>query len=469
MIPNFPLRVLSQKIAFSTLIQYAGKVVQIFISAAALKLVSNFLSENDYGIYAGITEYALFFSVAANLGIYANIVRKMADNPIDGKLFVNALILRVVTALGFFVLGFIYLLLIGSEGAFLAGTALFFSVLLLDFITSVCDGMLQANYKMGRATLALILGRLIALGGIFWLVRVVAMPTLFGISGMVLIFGLSVLGSLLTALLSFYFVSQKINLHWQIDRAFLWTVFKTGLPFGIISFINSLYFRFLPDYFSHAFLSHAQFAAFNISFRIAQVMSLFSTFLMFSVLPGLREYIDQKHWQKVRKLYSRIVWILLASGFLLVVFGFLLGPTVIALLTHQKYLLPDLWYILPLMLLLAAISYGYDLVLITLFAFDQDRWLLRREMIALLVALLFFGGSLLVMDLQAKLLLILFGAIAGESTMTILGWRKTRKILEELHGNGPMDEELLAVAKSAEKNYKAGRTKVLKNLGDLMR
>lgn len=181
---------------------------------------------------------------------------------------------------------------------------------------------------------------------------------------------------------------------------FMWRMFQIGLPFGIINIINSLYFRFLPDYFSHLALTSSQFATFSISFRIAQIVSLLSTFLMFSALPGLREYINQKHWQKVRTLYSRIVIVLASAGIIVSVFGSLLGPNLLKLVTHESYFLPEFWFILPLMLLLAAISYGYDLILITLFALDKTRWLLSREYIALTIALIFFISSLVIDNTQ---------------------------------------------------------------------
>jgi len=143
-------------------------------------------------------------------------------------------------------------------------------------------------------------------------------------SAVMIIFASLVAGSLATFLLSFYFVVRKIHLNWTIDRDFMWSIFRTGLLFGIINVINSLYFRFLPDYFSHLALTSAEFATFNIAFRIAQIMSLLSTFLMFSALPGLREYIADKHWQKLRKLYSKIVLVLGSAGVGLIVFGSLL-------------------------------------------------------------------------------------------------------------------------------------------------
>lgn len=170
-------------------------------------------------------------------------------------------------------------------------------------MTSVCDGMLQANYLMGRATLALVLGRVISLIALYFIIQYTDTATMSDFSAVMIIFASLVAGSLATFLLSFYFVARRIHLNWTIDRDFMWSIFRTGLLFGIINVINSLYFRFLPDYFSHLALTSAEFATFNISFRIAQIMSLLSTFLMFSALPGLREYIADKHWQKLRKLY----------------------------------------------------------------------------------------------------------------------------------------------------------------------
>ena len=163
MIPNPSIQLLGKKIAFSTLVQYAGKLIQLVLAAVSLKLISNFLSQHDYGIYGAITEYALFFSVVANLGIFANTVRKMADNPADGKVFFNELVLRIITALIIFSVAIIVLLIFFNYPVFLIGTGLFLGALFFDYISSVCDGMLQANYMMGRATIALIAGKVVSI------------------------------------------------------------------------------------------------------------------------------------------------------------------------------------------------------------------------------------------------------------------------------------------------------------------
>lgn len=429
-IPNPSLDVLGRKIAWSTLVQYAGKGVQLVLATLTLKLISNFLTQGDHGVYGLISEYALFFSTAANLGIFANVVRKMADAPRDGKVFLNALILRVITAALFFVSALLYLLVTGADSVFFIGSAVFLGALLFDYVTSVCDGMLQANYLMGRATFALILGRCVNFGIIFAITK-----GLIGAGAeagaIPLLFGAVLAGSFVTAGLSLYFVGRKIEWSSATDWNFMWKILWISIPFGIINILNALYFRFLPDYFASIALSEELFAVFNTSFRIAQVLSLFSTFLMFSVLPGFKQYLDAQHWQKVRVLYKRVWQLLVLAGSLLVIGGSLFGPFFLELLTRKAYVVPELWFLLPMMLFLAAISYGYDLILITLFALEKDIWLLTREIIALSASLIFFIGSLYAPDMQTKVVLVMLGAIAGISIMVTLGSIKIKNLLQE--------------------------------------
>ena len=81
------------------------------------------------------------------------------------------------------------------------------------------------------------------------------------------------------------------------------------------------------------------------------------------------------------------------------------------------------------MLLLAAISYGYDLILIMLFALGKTKWLLSREYIALGLSLMFFISSLFIGDIRIKILIVIIGALAGETLMVTTGLIKIKKIL----------------------------------------
>lgn len=416
--PNPALPLLGRKIAFSTLIQYGGKILQIIFASLALKQISSFLSDAGYSNYAAITEFALFVSMLGNLGIFSNLIRLLADHPRDGKVFSQTLFLRVISALLIFLLSLICLWGINSDAIFIMGSALFLGALFFDYITSVCDSMLQANYLMGRATFALVLGRVINLGLIMVIIKSLGAESDLT-TALALIFAATLFGSFCTAALSFYFVRQKIQLQWHLDWAFILKVFRTSLPFGLINIFNNLYFRFLPDYYAHQALTDSEFNSFTISFRIAQVLSLASTFLMFSVLPGLTQYIDQEHWGKARLLIRKITLLLVVAAILLVSVGSVIGPFAIELLTHKKYFLPDYWFIFPMMLLLAGISYLYDLLLIVLFALKDEINFLKGEIVALALALILFLFSQSFTDHHLQLFLILLGALTGEAFMVI--------------------------------------------------
>lgn len=430
-VPNPPLLLLGKKIAFSTLVQYGGKILQIALATLALKQISSFLSDAGFSYYSAISEFALFISMLGNLGLFSNLIRMMADHPSDGKVFSQTFFLRIITGILIFSLS-IFLLFVSNswhgsvDYLFLSGSALFLGALLFDYITSVCDGMLQANYMMGRATLALVLGRALNLLLIVLVIKLLGGQSDIALS-LLLIFTSTLAGSLFTAGLSFYFVSQRIKLQWHIDSQFIFKVFRTSLPFGLINIFNNLYFRFLPEYFVHqdltkGILGDAQFNSFSISFRIAQVLSLASTFLMFSVLPGLTQYIDQKHYDKAKKLIRKITFILLAGAFLLISVGTLVGPLAIEILTHKKYFLEDYWFIFPMMLLLAGLSYLYDLFLIVLFALKQEIAFLKGEIIALALALILFYSAQSFQDPHWRLIIILSGALIGEAFIVIRGF-----------------------------------------------
>jgi O-antigen/teichoic acid export membrane protein len=414
------LATLSQKITFSSLVQYAGKIIQILLATISLKLVSGFLQQHDYGMYATITEYCLFLSAAANLGLFANIVRKMADKPRDSSIFINALLLRVFSAFILFVIGLLYLGMSGANEVLLIGSAIFLISLFLDYITSICDAVLQVHYRMGQAMVALILGRIVNVILIWYFIGHYSN----GQAAIIPLLTITISGAFVTAITSLLLVIKKLDWHWHWNPQLMWQILCISIPFGLINVINNLYFRFLPDYFAHQVLTEAQFATFALSFRIMQVLALASTFVMFSALPALTAMIDEKKFDQAYQLYRKISRLLIGGGVVLVTLGSLLGPTALALVTHQKYVLADLWFVLPMMLFLAAISYGYDVTLITLFALGKEKWWLARETIVLIIALLLFSMSYFIANSFVNLCWIMSTAIIAELSIVLMGVRK---------------------------------------------
>lgn len=416
------LRIFGREVAFSTAVQLLGKLLQIVLSAVVLKLTAVFLSQSGQGVFSAVTEFALFVSTAANFGFFANVVRRMADHEHDGRLFSGALVLRLTTGVACSLVGLGVLLWRGSDPTVLVGASLFLVALLLDQVTSICDGMLQANYLMGRAMVALIAGRVVMLALTLLVIR---SPLAEG-SAIPALFAASIAASAVTMALSLGFVARRLRWDWRIDRGLLRGILVTSLPFGVVTLANALSSRFLPDLVAHGVLSDAEFASFSLTFRIAQVVSLLSTFFMYSVLPSLRRALVDGDRARARALVRSATRLLAACGALLVVVGGVAGPALLALLTHQKYVRPEWWFLLPAMLLVAAVSYLTDVVLVVLLALDQDTLLMRYALVSLCAAGVILALAPLLPSPSTRLACIVLGALAGEATLVTLGLRRVR-------------------------------------------
>lgn len=415
---------LKNEIVWSALVQIFGKFAQMGIGLVTIKLVTEALGPEEYGLYGKISEFALFFATAANLGIFGNTVRKMAEAPTDGRLFVNALVLRMGSAFLFFAVGAAWAWLFVDGPAFTLGTLFFLAALFLDYVTSVCDGMLQANYRMGRATLALLTGR------IFNLLVVLLLLDLGAPSEAPLFFLAPLSASAVTAGFSLIFVRQKLSFVWKLDLLLLKMLFWSALPFGIINIINSLYFRFLPSYFMAQTLTDEQFGSYTVSLHLAVTASMLSTYFMFSTLPALKQALKKQDTGTVKQLIRNITRGFAVLGFTVIAIGWLLAPTLISLISGESFVLPELWFLFPLLLLLAAISYFYDLVLIVLFALDQELWFLKREGLALGLALIIFSLVYFPLTPLLATFFIVLAPIVSELFIVGVGMKRIRSLIQ---------------------------------------
>lgn len=410
---------LKTEIAWSTLVQVGGKFLQIGLSVLTLKLLLKGLGKDAYGEYGRITEYCLFFATAGGLGLFGEIVRKMSEKPQDGQFLFNAYFLRAFTAMLFFSAALIYAFFFIRDTLFLSGCLFFLASLFLDYSSSVGQAALQANYCMGRAVFATTLGKATELGLVFLLMRNEAALPLYFLAPLA--------ASLLISGLTLLFVQLKTPLRWKLDTQLWHGLFWAALPFGIINIVNSLYFRFIPDFFANEALTDAHFGNYSLLLGAVQTLAILSTFYMFSALPALRQALKEEHPRRAQELFKTSFKLLSLLGIAFVVFGWLLGPPLITLVSHKDFLEPSLWFMLPMLLTIGALSYLYDLVLITLFALGMEIWQLKREVFAVLCCLLICLLSLGPWTEEVKIFIVLLAAILSELLIVFLGLRHLRE------------------------------------------
>lgn len=416
---------LRQKIAWSTLVQFLGKTLAIAMGIFSVRWTARALGPEEMGFFRQMTEFALFFSNAASLGLFANIVRKMSEAPEDGTLFFNAFVLRTGSAFLILSAGLISAWLYGFEEAFLMGLSFFLCSLFLDFITQSCDALLQAQYKMGRSMVALLSGRVLELCILFSII------SFWPEASTPLYFLAPLSASVLTCLIVLVFVSRSIKWRFTFQKETQWQLFISSLPFGIINVLNGLYFRYFPSLVLATTLSESQFSSYSLQHQMVMTASLFSTYLMYSSLPALHQAIREKNTQLAQNLLKRLRQFLLGLGVAMVLLGKLLGPWALSIISgSSEYLNFTIPGVLLLLLILGAISYFYDLVLVSLLAFEKELWQLKIEALAVGLGLLGIFIASRGFPTNLTVYITLASAILAQSFVVLLGLRRLENLLK---------------------------------------
>ncbi len=75
----------TKKIYTNTIAQIMGKLGTALISILLIKILTNYLDVEGYGLYSKIYNYLSIFSVIADLGLYTITVREIAEHREDQK------------------------------------------------------------------------------------------------------------------------------------------------------------------------------------------------------------------------------------------------------------------------------------------------------------------------------------------------------------------------------------------------
>jgi O-antigen/teichoic acid export membrane protein len=68
----------TKKVYWNTIAQIGGKLSTALLSIVLIKILTNYLPIEGYGLYSKVYNYLSIFSVLADLGLYAITVREIA-------------------------------------------------------------------------------------------------------------------------------------------------------------------------------------------------------------------------------------------------------------------------------------------------------------------------------------------------------------------------------------------------------
>ncbi len=328
----------AKKILGNTAVQVAGRAVMAVASVVILKIITNFLSLEEYGMYSSIYEFLAFFGIAADLGLFTIAVREMGKGTRDRNFIVsNILGMRMVLAMSTMAIAVITVFLIPKfTGTYIpVGVAIASMAVFLAIMHGTVSSVLQVELKMQYATVGLVGGKLIALG---WMLAVIfyfyaGNPTA---ESFYLLLVAGVVGNLFAFLYTFRHAVKYAKIRPKFDKPYWKELTVTAVPYGAALVLNMIYFRI--DSLMILFIKGpTEVGLYSPAVRILEILSVIPVYFMNSVLPVLSRHV-QDGSKKVQRILRLSFDFLFMAAFPMVVGIFLLAFPIIFLITQPEFL-----------------------------------------------------------------------------------------------------------------------------------
>ena len=158
----------TKQVFTNTLAQIAGKVATAGISIFLIKILTNYLGVDGYGLYSKIYTYLSIFAVIADLGLYTMSVREMTKYQSDPQrlrqISGTIMSLRAIFGVGIIVVSLLIALLLPGYntevaliGVGVVGVFTFFG-LLNSSVLSILQAFLRTEFSFYSVTTGKIIG-----------------------------------------------------------------------------------------------------------------------------------------------------------------------------------------------------------------------------------------------------------------------------------------------------------------------
>ncbi|MFC1598465.1 flippase [Patescibacteria group bacterium] len=288
---------LRQKVAYNTIVQFAGKFISIFIGVITISIMARYLGKIGFGQYSTIMAYLQFFGILVDMGLALTVVRLISDPRYDPrKMMNNVFTLRFFSALFFLGLAPLVIIFFPYDNLVKIGVAVTTISFFFISLNQILVGLFQKELKMMKVTVSEVAGRL----ALLILVIVFALLD----KGLLFIMIAVIVGSFINVILNYVFALKYI----KIKFAFDWTVWKKILqitwPIAISIAFNLVYFK-ADTIILSLVRSQAEVGIYGAPYRVLEIMTNFIYMFMGIIFPILTLYWAQKKWQEFKNIFQQ--------------------------------------------------------------------------------------------------------------------------------------------------------------------
>ncbi|MDD2487029.1 MAG: oligosaccharide flippase family protein [Candidatus Gracilibacteria bacterium] len=343
----------TKKVYFNTIAQLAGKVSTAFISIFLIKILTNYLSVDDYGLYSKVYNYLSIFAVIADMGLFTITIREISANK-DNKAIVQKIIGNMMTirmslgiAIIFLSVGIAYFL--PGYNSKLALYSIFITSFFVFFglMNSAILSLLQAYLKTEFSFISTTVGKLsnfafvlLVIFVLFPKAMVASDPSLQFQSFLWLMFA-GVFGNIVMTSIIYMYSRKVEKISFGFDLAHIKNLVKTSIPYGIAMFLNVVYFKIdviILSLMEDKNIVNTSIGLYSVPMKIVEVGMLFGGLFLQSMLPLFTNAIKKKESEEMYSLVSRSYKLLFAFGIAIVGFSLANGFGILSLVANKEYL-----------------------------------------------------------------------------------------------------------------------------------
>lgn len=327
---------LTRKVAYNTIIQIIGKVLTTLISLILVGILTRYLGVAGFGQYTTIFAYTQFFAVLADFGFFWYLVREIAKpaSPNRGeptqdrtKIINNVLTFRSLIALLIFALSFLVGLLIPQYHEIRFGIGIIALASFWMTLNGTYVGIFQNELRMDKAALTDVLGRIVILGGVFYLVR--------GGASLDHLLWVYFLGNLVNFLASFFLGRVYVRFRPAFDFALWKEIFWQCLPISVVTILGMIYFK-IDTVMLSLLKSSTDVGIYGPPYKILEILLLYPMIFMGNVFPIITRYIYGQD-ERLSSAFQKSFDFLLISAVPVVVGIIFLAPRIIQIVAGPDF------------------------------------------------------------------------------------------------------------------------------------
>jgi len=288
---------LSAQVARNTVVQIIGKVISTILGLAAIAVMARYLDQAGFGQYTTIITFLSFFGIMADFGLTLVTAQMTSDPEADQAAVMNNLFsLRLVSAIIFLGLAPLIVLFFPYDAVIKLGVAVASLSFFFTALNQILVGWFQKNLTMAVVSAAEVTSRLVLLAGVI----LTASLNL----GLLSIMVATVLSSLISFLIHYWFSRRSIKITWQIDLTVWRQIINKAWPIGLTIFFNLIYLR--ADILILSLLKNqSDVGIYGATYKVIDVLTTLPFMFAGLVLPILTAAWAERNAERFNKMLGR--------------------------------------------------------------------------------------------------------------------------------------------------------------------